>query len=60
MIPLKIQCPLPTYRTGAVPAGGSHLGKKKNALLFVCSKATESKTVKLETICTLKLAPFLL
>ena len=30
MIPLKGQCPLPTYRIGAVPAGGTHLGKKND------------------------------
>ena len=29
MIPLKVQTPLPSYRTGTVSAGGTHQGKKK-------------------------------
>ena len=29
MIPLKVQYRLPTYRTGAVSAGGTHQGNKK-------------------------------
>ena len=39
MIPLKVQCPLPTYRNGAVSARGTILGKKGNYFiehLVVC------------------------
>ena len=33
MIPLKVQTPLPSYRTGTVSAGGTHQGKKEKRKL---------------------------